>query len=75
MRLRPVLWLGLAYITGELLAWVWPKRLNEVAAGCVAAAASLFGMIILKYVLKKQKTFTGSTRMKKPLRKGLLFMK
>lgn len=74
MRLRPVLWLGLAYITGELLAWVWPKRLNEVAAGCVAAAAALFGMIILKYVLKKQKTFTGSTRMKKTLRKGLLFV-
>ncbi len=74
MRLRPVLWLGLAYITGELLAWVWPKRLNEAAAGCVAAAAVFFGMIILKYVLKKQKTFTGSTRMKKTLRKGLLFV-
>ena len=25
MVLRPVLWLGLAYITGELLAWAIPE--------------------------------------------------
>ncbi len=40
MVLRPVLWLGLAYITGELLAWAIP----EVSAGMILSGAVCLGI-------------------------------
>ena len=40
MVLRPVLWLGLAYITGELLAWAVP----EPSAGILLAGGGCLGI-------------------------------
>ncbi len=38
MILRPVLWLGLAYITGEILAWLYPGRLAIAAAAAIGVS-------------------------------------
>ena len=56
MFYRPVLWLGLAYITGELAAWIWPGvpafmaallwAASVIALGCYGAAAACRGVAL-----------------------------
>ena len=63
MVLRPILWLGLAYIAGEIL--VWMNFADPVLCwGIVGSSGSLLGILCL-VLRKKICAFTGRTPDKK----------
>lgn len=69
MVLRPVVWLGLAYITGEILAWMSPNSTGCIVTVVVSAAAFAGGL-----QWSKIKYYPGRTLKKKHILKRFFFV-